>query len=119
MSDQDDRRRAPRIPTKVPVKLRPTEGATPYMFSAESINLSERGLYFVIEGQPIQEGTRIDIAFTMPGDITGGMAMKVRCTARVVRVESQSKTERRLAVAAHIERFETVVGEGEPENHNL
>lgn len=112
MSEQDDRRRAPRIPAKVPVKLRPTEGTTPYMLSAESINLSERGLYFSMEGQPLEPGTRIEVSFTMPPDVTGGMAMKVRCVARVVRVEPQSKTDRKLGVAAHIERFETVVGEG-------
>jgi hypothetical protein len=112
MSEQDDRRRAPRIPAKVPVKLKPTEGTTPYMLSGDSVNLSERGLYFMMEGQPLEPGTRIEVSFTMPPDVTGGMAMKVRCVARVVRVEPQSKTDRKLGVAAHIERFETVVGEG-------
>jgi hypothetical protein len=111
MSNQDDRRRAPRIPAKVPVKLRPTEGTTPYMHSAESINLSERGLYFVMPGPGMEPGTKIEVTFTMPGDVTGGMPMKVRCTARVVRVEPPSK-DGKIGVAAHIDRFETVVGEG-------
>jgi hypothetical protein len=109
MSNQDDRRREPRIAAKVAVKLRTTEGANPYMLSAESINLSERGLYFTMQGQ-MQAGTKIELTFTMPGDVTGGMAMKVRCMARVVRVETP-KGDGKVAVAAHIERFETVVGE--------
>ena len=111
MSQQDERRRAPRIPAKVQVKLRPTEGTTPYTVSAESINLSERGLYFVFQGQGMEPGTKIEVSFSMPGDVTGGMPMKVRCIARVVRAESKS-AEGKVALAAHIEKFETVVGEG-------
>jgi isopentenyl phosphate kinase len=110
MPDQDDRRRDPRIPAKVAVKLRPAEGTTPYMISGESINVSEHGLYFTVQGQGMQAGTKIELTFTMPADVTGGMAMKIRCMARVVRVESQ-KNDGKTAVAAHIERFETVVGE--------
>ena len=111
MPEQDDRRRAARIPTKVPIKLRPTEGTTPYTVSAESINLSERGLYFVFQGQGMQPGTKIEVSFTMPGEVTGGMPMKVRCLARIVRSESKG-ADGKVAVAAHIERFETVIGEG-------
>lgn len=107
----DDRRRAPRIPTKVPVKLRPTEGTTPYVMSAESINLSERGLYFQIDGG-MKLGMTIDMTFTMPGDVTGGMPMKVRCVARIVRIEPAKPPDTRMGVGAHIERFETVVAEG-------
>lgn len=108
--NNEDRRRAPRIPSKVPVKLRSSEGATPYMMSAESINLSERGLYFQMDSG-LKLGTTIDLAFTMPGDVTGGMPMKVRCTARVVRVEPANPPDNKVGVGAHIERFETVMAE--------
>lgn len=47
---EENRRKAPRIPAKVPVKLRPVEGTTPYMISGDSINISERGLYFQMTG---------------------------------------------------------------------
>lgn len=110
MSKQDERRRAPRIPSKVPLKVIPTEGAGHNPQSAESINLSERGLYFEIPGG-VRPGSNVEIAFTMPPEVTGGMAMKVRCVARVVRVDPNVGGEERIGVAAHIERFETVVGE--------
>ena len=108
----DERRRAPRIASKVPIKVIPTEGARHYTQDAESVNLSERGLYFQIPAGGVKPGTTVDIAFTMPREVTGGMAMRVRCTARVIRVDINEGGEGRMGVAAHIERFETIVGEG-------
>ena len=110
MSKQDDRRSEPRIPAKVPVKVIPTEGNAQYVQGGESINLSERGLYFEMPGG-MKAGSRVDLSFVMPPEVTGGMPMKVRCTARVVRVDTQSG-DNKVAIAAHIERFESVVGEG-------
>ena len=109
MSDQD-RRRALRIDTKVPVKLRPTEGTTPYMISSESLNISESGVLFTLES-PMKVGTHIELSFVMPGEVTGGMAMKVRCSGRVVRVDHTGVPEGKAGIAAHIERFETIVAE--------
>ncbi|MBI3484441.1 MAG: PilZ domain-containing protein [Acidobacteria bacterium] len=107
---EENRRSAPRIPAKVPVKLRPVEGATPFMVSADSINISERGLYFQMIG-PMKPGTRIELSFTMPSEVTGSVAMKIRCIGRVIRVEPDGKADGRTAVAAQIERFETIVAE--------
>lgn len=106
----DERRKAPRLPTKVPVKLRPTEGTTPFMISAESINVSDRGLYFSMTG-PMKAGTRIELAFTMPPELTGSVPMKVRCVGRVVRVEDATQSDGKTGVAAYIERFETILAE--------
>lgn len=106
----EDRRRAPRHDVKLPVKLRPTEGTTPYAHSAESVNVSERGLYFSIGGD-MKAGTTVELSFTMPGEVTGGLPMKIRCTARIVRVDARPGSDNKVGVAAHIERFETVVAE--------
>ena len=111
MPDQDERRRAPRIPSKVPLKVIPSEGGAQYAQGAESINLSERGLYFVMPAG-VKPGGKVDISFTMPSEVTGGMAMKIRCTARIIRVDEKPWADGKVGVAAHIERFETVVGEG-------
>jgi hypothetical protein len=94
----------------MPVKLRPMDGSTPFMFSADSINVSERGLFFSMNG-PMKAGTRIELSFIMPPEITGSVSMKVRCLGRVVRVDSDSEKEGKTAVAAHIERFETILAE--------
>jgi len=107
----DDRRRSPRLDHQAPVKLKPSEGTTPYMSSGESVNISDEGLYFVTDS-PIVAGALIDLSFTMPPGVTGSAPMKVRCTARVIRVDRDSQSEGRNAIAAHIERFETIVAEG-------
>ncbi len=109
MADED-RRRSPRIPAKTTVKLRPTEGTTPYMLSADSINISEHGLFFVMAG-PVKAGTRIELSFTMPAEVTGTVAMKIRCIGRVIRVEDKAAGDGKTGVAAHIERFETILAE--------
>jgi len=110
MASNEEKRRSPRINTKVPLRIVPSEGAAHNPQSAESLNLSERGLYFELPGG-VQAGSRVDIAFVMPPEVTGGMPMKVRCTALVVRVDAKPDSGR-VGVAAHIEHFETVVGEG-------
>jgi len=106
----EERRRATRHNLKFPVKLRPTEGTTPYVQSGEAISVSEWGVYFSMD-PGMKEGTRIDLSFTMPGEVTGGPPMKVRCTARVVRVDRDFGKENRVGLAAQIERFETIVAE--------
>jgi len=107
---EQDRRTAPRLDFKVPVKLKPVNGPTPYMLTAESINLSEHGV-FLSMANPVNVGSPIELSFTMPAEITGGGPMKVRCTARVVRVERDQTAEGKVSVAAHIEHFETIVAE--------
>ncbi len=106
----DDRRRSPRIPAKVSLKHKPSEGTTPYMFSGESINISNEGLFFTTDSN-IQPGSAIDISFVMPAEVTGTSPMKIRCTARVIRVDRDTQPDGRTSIAAHIERFETIVAE--------
>jgi hypothetical protein len=106
----DERRKSPRVPVKNPVKMRPTEGTTPFMVSGDSINISERGLLFTMAG-PIKAGTRIELAFTMPAEVTGSVSMKVRCIGRVIRVEEKATEDGKTGVAASIERFETILAE--------
>jgi hypothetical protein len=108
----DERRKGKRHPAKMPVKLRPTEGVTPYSQNAESVNISETGLLFLLE-QPIAVGSHVDLSFVMPGEVTGGLPMKIRCSARVVRVDTYDRAQGKSGIAAHIERFETIVAEQE------
>jgi hypothetical protein len=80
------------------------------MVSADSVNISERGLFFTMAG-PMKPGTRIELAFTMPSEVTGTVPMKIRCIGRVVRVEDLASQNGKTGVAAHIERFETILAE--------
>ncbi len=107
----ENRRKERRHDLKVPVKMRPTEGVTPFTSEAESVNISNTGLYFELPNPP-RIGTHVELAFVMPSEVTGGAKMKVRCLARVIRMES-SDASGRTGIAAHIERFESIVAEGE------
>lgn len=109
----EERRKGKRHPAKMPVKLRLTEGVTPYSQNAESVNISESGLLFLLD-QPIAVGSHVDLSFVMPGEVTGGLPMKIRCSARVVRVDTYDSAQGKSGIAAHIERFETIVAEPEP-----
>lgn len=104
----EDRRKEKRHDIEVPVKMRPTEGVTPYTAEAHSENISNSGLYFTLPNPP-KIGTHIELSFVMPGEITGGMKMKIRCLARVIRMDTNG--DGRAGIAAHIERFESIVAE--------
>ena len=93
----ENRRREKRHDVKVPVKVRPTEGVTPYTSEAESINLSNEGLYFVVPNPP-KIGTHVELAFVMPADVTGGSKMRIRCLARVIRMDMK---DGKAGIAAH------------------
>ena len=107
---QDNRRKSQRLEFKVPVKHRPTEGSTPFLSSAESVNLSDEGLLFVTDAS-VGVDSLIDLTYTMPREMTGTQPMKIRCTARVIRIDRNGLPEGKAGIACHIERFETIVAE--------
>lgn len=51
-----------------------------------TINLSERGVYFVCREQ-ISAGDEVEMYFTIPSALTGRGPESVRCKARIVHVE--------------------------------
>jgi hypothetical protein len=53
---------------------------------AESINLSEGGIFFVTHAV-FQRGEEIEVFFQMPQEVSGEPATDWRCTGQVVRVE--------------------------------
>lgn len=107
----DERRRDTRHPAKVPVKARSTEGSSGYMISGESVNLSEHGVLFVVDAH-VTVGSKLELSFVMPPEIFGDFPMKIRCTARVVRVDDDGQDKGKRGIAAHIDRYETIVAEG-------
>lgn len=115
-----ERRISPRKECIVPLRFRVTKAADQLARSTtasasgrssvgtiegESVNLSERGIYFrsserVCVGQPLE------MYFTIPRELTGRSAEQVRCSARVVHVESQADRQGLVGVGAAVERFE-------------
>jgi len=115
-----ERRISPRRECAVPLRFRVTKAAdhlagditvTPSgrtsfgTIEGESVNLSERGIYFRSR-QRVSVGEPLEMYFTIPRELTGRGAERVRCSARVVHVEPQADTQGLVGVGAAVERFE-------------
>ena len=70
----------------------------------ETQNVSARGLFFYID-RPVAPGSRVEITLTLPSHITLTEAVRVRFTARALRIEPCNGTAR-VGVAAVIEEYE-------------
>jgi hypothetical protein len=79
----------------------------------ETQNVSARGVFFYLE-QPVAEGTRIEVTMTFPPHVTLTDAVRVRFTARVIRVESPLPSSR-IGVAAMIEEYEFLRASNTPD----
>lgn len=98
-----DRRAARRFSMMLPLKVRysaSNNGVSEQ--DGETRDVSFRGLYFLIEAAP-ETGSSIEFVLTLPHQITLAGDVRIRCYARVLRVEPQ---ESRRGVAARIERYE-------------
>ena len=70
----------------------------------ETQNVSARGVFFYVD-RPLAEGSRIEVTMTFPPHVTLTDAVRVRFSARVVRVEAPLPPSR-IGVAALIEEYE-------------
>ena len=70
----------------------------------ETQNVSARGVFFYLD-RPLAEGSRIEVTMTFPPHVTLTESVRVRFTARVVRVENQQSVSS-VGVAAMIEEYE-------------
>ena len=73
-------------------------------FRTETQNVSARGVFFYLD-RPIPAGTPCEVTLTFPPHITLTDAVRVRFTARVIRVESPLPSLR-IGTAAMIENYE-------------
>jgi PilZ domain len=70
----------------------------------ETQNVSARGVFFYLD-RPLAHGARIEVTMTFPPHVTLTEPVRVRFTARVVRVET-SHSASSIGVAAMIEEYE-------------
>jgi hypothetical protein len=73
-------------------------------FRTETQNVSARGVFFYLD-RPIPAGTPCEVTLTFPPHITLTDAVRVRFSARVIRVESPLPSQR-IGTAAMIEDYE-------------
>ena len=73
-------------------------------FHTETQNVSARGVFFYLD-RDLTHGSRIEVTLTFPPHITLTEAVRVRFTARVIRVDTPLPSSR-IGVAAAIEEYE-------------
>ena len=103
-----------RLPAVVRLKLEGgQESGLGNEFQTEIQNVSARGVFFYLD-RPVAAGTRCEVTLTFPPHITLTDAVRVRFTARVIRVESPLPSMR-IGTAATIEEYEFLRSNGSPD----
>jgi hypothetical protein len=100
-----ERRSMPRKEVKVALQYRPVGGKGLELLPAESVNFSERGIFFTTV-QPLRVGTLLEVFLTIPSGRGGATPAEARCTARVVHVKPNAGPGGQTGVGACIERYE-------------
>jgi hypothetical protein len=98
-----ERRTMRRFDMRLPAAVK-LSGDTLDEFLTETQNVSARGVFFYLD-RPIVENSRIEVTLTFPPHVTLTDSVRVRFTARVVRVEEPLPASR-IGVAALIEEYE-------------
>ncbi len=97
-----DRRNARRFNMILPLLVRFTHNGTIEEKVAHTRDVSFRGVYFMMEAPP-EEGSAVEIVLTLPQQITLAGEVRIRCAARILRVEQRPDIP---GVAASIDRYE-------------
>jgi hypothetical protein len=100
-SGSQERRMMRRFDMRLPAVVRLDQG---HEFQTETQNVSARGVFFYLD-RPVPSGTPCEVTLTFPPHITLTDAVRVRFTARVIRVESPLPSLR-VGTAAMIEDYE-------------
>lgn len=108
----NERRVDKRVNVRVPLQFRRLDIPSSPEQSAESENISQRGIYFET-AVPLKVGTPLEVSMRMPQEPSGKFWSDVRCVARVVHVRSNSTGKSKTGVGLHIERYEARASAGE------
>jgi hypothetical protein len=108
--NSQERRMMRRFDMRLPAIVR-LEGKTDV--HTETQNVSARGVFFYLD-RPIEAGTKVEVTLTFPPHVTLTDAVRVRFTARVIRVEHPLPSAR-VGTAAMIEDYEFLRSNGSPD----
>ena len=101
---RSDRRLADRYEVRTPLRVRLWKSAVPEC-AAESMNLSQRGIYFSTDSV-LRRGETVEVLFHMPEEIVGEPTGEWRCTGHVVRVEEIKTPSGKLGVGVQFDCYE-------------
>jgi len=82
-------------------------------FHTETQNVSARGVFFYLD-RAVSSGTKLEVTLTFPPHVTLTDAVRVRFSARVIRVENPLPSAR-IGTAAMIEDYEFLRTNGSPD----
>ena len=99
-----ERRFDTRVNVRVPLRFRTLDDSDAIEQTAESENISQRGMFFTTSF-PLKVGTPLEVSLRMPQEVTGKSTGDVKCVARVVRVQANSFLGSRSGIGVHIERY--------------
>jgi PilZ domain-containing protein len=100
-----ERRIDTRVNVRVPLRFRVLNNPGSTEQTAQSENISQRGLYFMTNVPP-KIGTPVEVSLRMPQEVAGRVANDVKCMARVVHVKQSSAPRGMSGIGLHIERYE-------------
>jgi PilZ domain-containing protein len=100
-----ERRIDTRVNIRVPLRFRALNNPGATEQTAESENISQRGVFFSTN-VPLKVGTPVEVSLRMPQELAGKVASDVRCVARVVHVRQNAVPGGPLGIGLHIERYE-------------
>jgi len=106
-----ERRIDTRVNIKVPFRFRVLNNPGSPEQSAESINISQRGLLFAT-AIPLKVGTPLEVSLKMPRELAGQVSSDVHCVARVVHVQPNAFFGGKVEIGLHIERYEARAAAG-------
>jgi PilZ domain-containing protein len=105
-----DRRTMRRFDMRLPAVVRLEDSGE---IKTETQNVSARGVFFYLD-RAVAAGTRLDVTLTFPPHVTLTDAVRVRFSARVIRVENPLPSAR-IGTAAMIEDYEFLRTNGSPD----
>jgi hypothetical protein len=108
--NSQERRMMRRFDMRLPAIVR-LEGT--HEVQTETQNVSARGVFFYLD-RAVEAGTKLEVTLTFPPHITLTDAVRVRFTARVIRVEHPLPSAR-IGTAAMIEDYEFLRSNGAPD----
>jgi hypothetical protein len=103
-----ERRIDTRVNIRVPLRFRILDNPGSPELTAESENISQRGIFFATNF-PLKVGTPLEVRLKMPGGLSGQSSGEVKCVARVVHVQPNSILGGKAGIGLHIERYEARV----------
>jgi hypothetical protein len=114
-SNSQERRMMRRFDMRLPAIVR-LEGGSPDQareVQTETQNVSARGVFFYLD-RAVAAGTKLEVTLTFPPHVTLTDAVRVRFSARVIRVEHPLPSSR-IGTAAMIEDYEFLRSGGSPD----